>query len=140
VWGTFDRGADADVLEDVPSPIGAVNVVGGSHRRRSPCGARSTVGQMPTSWRAFRHRSAASDASSGEDFGNFYGFSPCSGYTKTAVFAENQRIPRFSGRHTIGILTECRPFVVPLSSLCRPSFRQFVGLTKRAGLCYPISG
>ena len=62
VWGTSGRGVGADVLEGVPFQICAVYVVGGSHRCRSPCGARLAVGSVPTFWRAFRFPSAALDA------------------------------------------------------------------------------
>ena len=44
----------------------------------------------------------------------------CLPYTKAPKNGGNRRFSRLLSRHTIGVLTECRRFVVPLSSLCRP--------------------
>lgn len=43
------------------------------------------------------------------------------------------------GGQNDGMSLLCRPFVVPLSSLCRPSNLLFCGLTETCGLCYPVS-
>lgn len=86
VWGTSGRGVGTDVLEDVPFQICAVYVVGGSHRCRSPCGARLAVGLAPTFWRAFRFPSAASDASN-------VGISP---FLTRNVVVQGIQKPRFS--------------------------------------------
>ena len=117
MWGTSGRGAGADVLEGVPFQICAVYVVGGSHRCRSPLRGTSGRGAGADVLEGYSLPIGGIRCFQRWNFAIFDRKCRCTGYTKTAFFAENQRNPRFFGRHTTGILTKCRPFVAPLSPL-----------------------
>lgn len=100
-WGAFSRICGGGVAG------GAIRAANGEGRdaRRMP--SESLGG-------------ALSDLRRRMSFREIDGKCRCLRYTKAPKNGENRRFSRLLSRHTIGVLTECRRFVVALSSLCRP--------------------